>query len=400
MAHDPSKLSPTPAIDTRYSFGIEEEFFLSSLTTRTTIGAMPRDFYAACERALPGVVERELLQSQIEIATPPCQEMGQARALLARYRAALGAVAAEHGLAPIAAGAHPAALWSRQKPTDAARYDRLMKDLQMLGARNMVCGLHVHVAIPDPSRRAAILTRLIPFLPLFLALSASSPFWQGRRTGLMAYRLAAYDELPRTGIPDAFGSDADYRRYVDILVAAGAIPDASYLWWAARLSEAHPTLELRVADACTRLDDSVGLAALFRALVRRLDRDDAINAGVDAVTRAIAVENKWRAQRYGVHGRFIDERRRAAVEVATVLDETIALVAEDAQALGCRAELERLRIIAAGDSSADRQLEIWRSARARKASRAAALAEVVDWLAQATLDARLPEAGRDPRLAA
>lgn len=393
-------MSKSKPFDTNYSFGIEEEFFISCLSMRNTLKNMPAGFFESCEKVLPGVVERELLQSQIEVATPPCQSMREARALLAGYRRTLGALAAERGLGLIAAGTHPAALWSRQRPTDAARYDRLMKDLQMLGARNMVCGLHVHVGLPDPSRRAGVLTRLIPFLPLFLALSASSPFWQGRRTGLMAYRLAAYDELPRTGLPDAFESDADYRRYVDILVAAGAIPDASYIWWATRVSKAHPTLELRIADACTRLDDAIALAALFRALVRRIDRDDSINAGLGAVTRAIAVENKWRAQRYGVHGRFIDETRRVAIDVPTVLDETIALVADDAAALGCRAEIERLRVIAAGDASADRQLAIWRQARARKASRAAALAEVVDWLARATIDARLPDAGADPRLAA
>jgi carboxylate-amine ligase len=180
------------------------------------------------------VVARELLQSQIEVATPPCQSMAQARALLAGYRRTLGSLAAERGLGLIAAGTHPAALWSRQKSTDAARYDRLMKDLQMLGARNMVCGLHVHVGLPDPSRRVSILTRMTPFLPLLLALSASSPFWQGRPTGLMAYRLAAYDELPRTGVPDAFESATEYERYIDILVAAGAIPDSSFVWWATR----------------------------------------------------------------------------------------------------------------------------------------------------------------------
>lgn len=387
-------------IDRNYSFGIEEEFFLSNLVTRNTVKTMPPQFFEACEEALPGVVERELLQSQIEVATPPCQTMDEARSLLAGYRRTLGALAAERGLALIAAGTHPNALWSRQKSTDAARYDRLMKDLQMLGARNMVCGLHVHVGLPDPSRRLSILTRLTPFMPLLLALSTSSPFWQGRRTGLMAYRLAAYDELPRTGIPDTFESHAEYERYIDILVAAGAIPDSSFVWWATRPSKAHPTLELRVADACTRLDDALAVAALFRALVRRHDRDEALGAGVGAVTRAIAVENKWRAQRYGVHGRFIDEKRRAAIDVATVLDETIALVAEDAEALGCCREIERLRPLAAGDTSADTQLRLYRDARDRKASRAGALIEVVDWLARATIDLRLPDAGPDPRMAA
>lgn len=388
------------AVDPNYPFGIEEEFFVSSMPGGNTVRRMPADFFAACEAALPGVVEPELLQSQIEVATPPCQSMAEARAALSRYRRTLGAVAADHGLAIIAAGTHPTALWSRQTSTDAARYDRLMKDLQMLGARNMVCGLHVHVGMPDPTRRIALMRRLTPYLPLLLALSTSSPFWQGRRTGLMGYRLAAYDELPRTGLPDAFESSDDYERYIDILAAAGAIPDSSYVWWAVRPSKAHPTLELRVADACTRLDDALAIAALFRALVRRLDRDEDAGEAGGAVTRAIAVENKWRAQRSGVHGRFVDEKRRAAVDVAVALEETIAFVAADAEALGCRAEIERLRAVAAGDTSADRQLAVYRAAREAGAPRRAALVEVVRWLSRATLDARLPDAGPPPRLAA
>ena len=367
-----------------YSIGIEEEYFVTSLETRNTTRAMSKDFMAECRAALGTVLDRELLQSQVEIATPVCETMAEARYALLAARNVLSGIARRHGLGIFAAGTHPTALWSRQRATDSARYDRLMHDLQMLGSRNMVCGMHVHVGVADPDRRVDLMVRLIPFMPLLLALSTSSPFWQGRRTGLMGYRLAAYDELPRTGLPELFKDNADYQRYVAAMTGGGAIGDESFIWWVVRPSLAHPTLELRVADSCTRVEDSLAIAALFRALVRCLDRDDAINAGMTAATRAVAVENKWRAQRYGIHGSFVDEARRSAITVGQALEETIALVRGDALALGCLAEVEGARQILKRGTSADRQLEIYRARRADGATRPQALAGVVDWLVEAT----------------
>jgi carboxylate-amine ligase len=244
----------------------------------------------------------------------------------------------------------------------------------------MVCGLHVHVGVPDADRRVSLMVRMIPFIPMLLALSTSSPFWQARRTGLMGYRLAAYDELPRTGLPDLFRSNEDYQRYIDTLVAAGAVTDASFVWWAVRPSLAHPTLELRVADSCTYAADAVAIAALFRVLVRRLDRDPTLNAGLTAASRAIAVENKWRAQRYGIHGTFVDEQRRCAVSVATALDDILDLVAEDAEALDCTAEVTHARAILTRGTSADRQLAIYHFGRTAKQPHGEALKGVIDWL--------------------
>lgn len=369
-----------------YSFGIEEEYFVTKLTSKNTCGSISPAFLEACMRngVLRDCVSPELLQSQIEIATPVLRGMGEALPLLEACRGALSEVGAGFDLGILAAGTHPNAVWTRQRATDSARYEKLMRDLQMLGARNMVCGLHVHVGVPDPDKRIDLMTRMIPFIPLLLALSTSSPFWQARRTGLMGYRLAAYDELPRTGMPELFSSNTDYQRYVDTMTAAGAIADASFVWWAVRPSLAHPTLELRVADSCTYAQDAVTIAALFRALVRRLDRDPALNAGLTAASRAIAVENKWRAQRYGIHGSFVDEHKRCAVSVADALEDAIALAAEDAAALDSLPQVEAARQILARGTSADRQLSIYRYARAGGGARAQALGKVVDWLTAVT----------------
>lgn len=371
-----------------YSFGIEEEFFISRLQTRNTFRKTPSAFIQDCRKddVLRDSVSPELLESQVEIATPVLRDMASALPQLQGYRTALSRIGARHGLGIVAAGTHPNALWARQRQTDALRYDKLMHDLQMLGARNMVCGLHVHVGVPDPERRVSLMVRMIPFIPLLLALSTSSPFWQARRTGLMGYRLAAYDELPRTGIPELFADNAAYDRYIATLTAAGAITDASFVWWAVRPSLAHPTLELRVADSCTFAEDAVTIAALFRALVRRLDRDPTLNAGLDATARAIAVENKWRAQRYGIHGSFVDASRGRAVSVSDALDDLLDLIRDDARALDCLPQAEAARQIFARGTSADRQLEIYRFARAQGGARPQSLCAVVDWLVKATCE--------------
>lgn len=334
---------------------------------------------------MPGVVHHEMLQSQVEVALPPSSDVADQRRYLLQSRAALGAIAASHGLLVHASGTHPLAVWSQQRLTDASRYGRLMHELQMLGARNMVCGMHVHVAMPDPDRRVDVMVRMLPFIPLLLALSTASPFWQSRRTGLMGYRLAAYDELPRTGIPELFASQADYQHYVDTLVAARAITDASYIWWAIRPSLKHPTLELRVADSCARAEDVLGIASLYRALVRHLDRNPQVNAGMTAASRAIIIENKWRAQRFGIHGSFVDEREGGLVSVADALEHAIALSNDDAWALGCTEEIAGLRRILREGTSADVQLALHSEAKSRGVSIAASLLPVVDWLASTTM---------------
>jgi carboxylate-amine ligase len=371
-------------MDASCRFGIEEEYFLSDAASRGIVRKVSRAFIAAAHEAFPDEVQREMLQSQIEVATPVCSSMAQARRALTTLRTGLAGLALEHDMLLLACGTHPSAAWSRQHATDASRYDALMRDLQMLGSRNQLCGLHVHVEVADEDERIRLMARIMPFLPLLLALSTSSPFWQGRRTGLMGYRLAAYGELPRTGLPDLFADPADYRAYVDTMVAAGAIKDASYLWWAIRPSDRHPTLELRIADSCTRLDDTLAIAALYRCLVRHLLLRPALNRDLTAASRAIAAENLWRAQRYGIHGGLVDEASRGMRSVPSLLEDLVARLAEDAQALDCAAELEACRAIAAQGTSADVQLAVYEEARARAGGPAAGLAAVIDWIASET----------------
>jgi carboxylate-amine ligase len=259
-----------------------------------------------------------------------------------------------------------------------------MDDLQMVGQRNMLCGLHVHVELPNPEDRVDIMYRLLPYLPLFVALATSSPFWRSHRTGLKGYRLAAYDELPRTGVPELFRRHEDYEAYINALVRAGVIEDSSYVWWAIRPSLRHPTLELRAPDCCTRVEDSIAIAALYRSLVRRLVRNPWLHWDLSPVARAIVVENKWRAQRYGVHGTFVDETGQA-VAVADMLEQVIVDVCREADALGCLAEVEHCRAIIGGGTSADAQLAVFAEAQGKSDSRGDALRAVTDWIADTTL---------------
>lgn len=366
-----------------YRFGIEEEFFLADSRSRGTPRARLRAFHAAV-RARVGDAEREQLQCQVEIASPPTDDPAEAQAHLGDLRRRLAGIGDERGILTFAAGTHPTARWRDQRPTDKARYHGLMADLRMLGRRNLVCGLHVHVEVPDPEERIGLMSRLLPFLPVLLALSTSSPFWQGQATGMAGYRMRAYAELPRTGVPELFSDEADYAHYVDVMTRAGAIADASYLWWHLRASVKYPTLELRVADSCTRLDDAVCIASLFRCLVRRVVRDRTLNAGMTAASRGFVMENLWRAECDGLRATLIDEARGCGVPMAACVEDLLAATAEDAEALGCAAACARARRIVAEGTSADRQIAVFAASRKSGAGERAALSAVVDHLAAET----------------
>jgi carboxylate-amine ligase len=370
-------------VDANYSFGIEEEYFLADATTRGTPRRTVKTFHAAIRTRVPSA-ERELLQSQVEVASPPATAFAEAREVLANLRASLAKVGREHGILVLASGTHPIARWSRQTHTEAERYEGLMRDLQLLGRRNVVCGMHVHVEVPRPEARVDMMNRLLPFMPTLLALSTSSPFWQGRATGLAGYRLSVFGEMPRTGLPDLFDDEADYLRYVEVMTRAGAIADASFLWWTLRPSVKYPTLELRVADACTRLDDTIAIAALYRCLVRLVDRRPELNRGLTGASRALAAENLWRAQRDGVRASLIDEVSGEVVPFAAHLDGVLALVAEEADTLGCAAELATASAIVAAGTSAECQTAVFAGARSRGLSEREALSLVVDWIAETT----------------
>lgn len=373
--------------DHPYTFGIEEEYFLVRRNGRR-LRHMPRAFFDACRHALGDRFGGEMLQTQVEVQTGVHGDATSAERELLELRRGVGSIAARHGLGILAAGTHPKALWRGQRSTDKPHYDRVMEELQMLGQRNLLCGLHVHVQPADPDARVPLMARLQPFLPLLLALSTSSPFWMSHDTGLMGYRQTAYQEIPRTGLPPLFADQQAYDRYVRRMTEAGAIRDASFLWWALRPSLAFPTLELRVTDACTDVQDALAIAQLFRCAVRLLDREPSVHAGLTAADQAVVAENLWRAQRYGFDAGLIDVERQHLVPTRDLLRDTVARLQEDIDALDCRPQIEHLFTILERGTSAHRQLECFRAQRALGASQADALQAVVDWLADASAGER------------
>jgi glutamate---cysteine ligase / carboxylate-amine ligase len=365
----------------QFKFGIEEEYFLSDANTFEVPAETPDELFETADFGVSGRIEREFLQAQIEVATEPQSGASAARAALLRLRQNAAAAAAEHGYVVLACGTHPLAHWRESVQSPKDRYSQVMDVLQMIGQRDMLCGMHVHVEFPDPRRRIDVMTRIIPYLPLFVALSASSPFWQGHATGLKAYRLAAYDELPRTGFPDLFRNEEDYWSYVHAMERSDAMPDASHLWWSIRPSLKYPTLELRAPDCCTRIDDTIALAALYRALAHYLYGHPEHNAEIDSVDRAIAVENKWRAQRYGVQGTFVS--RSGAVPVADMLGRIVDMIESDGDRLNCAEQFEHCRSIVLEGTSADAQLRIFTESEHEGAD--IALHKVIRWVRDATL---------------
>src|SRR4051812_47384071 len=295
-----------------------------------------------------------MLQAQLEVATNVHVDVRDACHELKFLRHEASKVASQFGLAIMASGTHPTASWRDSRLSPKARYQEMIEDLRVVGRRNMLCGMHVHVQLPDPAKRFAVMCAMVPYLPLFIALASSSPFWNGRATGLKGYRLAAYDELPRTGLPELFRTENEYRAYVEALTRSGVMPDESYIWWAMRPSMRHPTLELRAPDCCTRLEDAIAIASLYRALARYLFRRLGEAKPVTVLDRAMAVENKWRAQRYGVDCSFVTQS--GAVPLADFLCELVDDIADDAEHLGCRSQVEHCKAIARHGSSADRQL--------------------------------------------
>lgn len=369
-----------------FTIGIEEEYLLVDRVTRDLAADPPPELMEACQARLPDQVSPEFLRAQIEVGTRICDGIGAAREDLARLRACIAEEAAHHGLAPIAASTHPFARWGAQQRSRRERYDMLAGELQAVVRRLVICGMHVHVGIEDDDLRIDLMGQAAYFLPHLLALTGSSPFWQGEDTGLASYRIAVWNELPRTGLPEYFESFGEYRRYVDLLVAAGVIEDATKIWWDLRASWKFPTLEMRICDICTRLEDAVRVAALYVCLLRMLYRLRRGNQRWRRYARTLIGENRWRAQRYGVEGRLIDFGRGEAVPYAELVEELIELVAEDADALDCRREIESLREIVRAGTSAVQQRAVFEQAIAEGLGPPAAAARVVDWLIRETVE--------------
>jgi carboxylate-amine ligase len=374
-----------PIREPSFTIGVEEEYLLVDRRTRDLAADPPRELMEACEARLAGRVAPEFLRAQIEVGTGVCRNIAEVRADLAELRRTVAEVAAGFGLAPIAASTHPFARWASQRHTARERYEALARDLRAVVERLLICGMHVHVAIEDADLRVDLMNQVKYFLPHLLALSTSSPFWQGANTGLMSYRLTVFDALPRTGVPERFESYGEYQRLVSRFVEAGLIEDGTKIWWDVRPSARFPTLEMRMTDVCTRLEDTLTVAALYVCLLSMLWRLRAMNQRWRIYPVICIEENRWRAQRYGVGGTLFDFGKGELVAFADLLEELIALVAEDSAALGCAEEVAHARTILARGTSADRQIADYKRARTGEASHEEALKSVVDKLIEATL---------------
>ncbi|NQU62542.1 MAG: carboxylate-amine ligase [Rhodospirillales bacterium] len=367
-----------------FTIGIEEEYLLVDKETRDVAGDPPEALFEACQARIKGLVAHEFLKGQIEVNTEVCATVGDARKNLGELRSIVAEVAGQYGLAPIAASTHPFSRWQHQPHTDKERYNVIAHDLQTVVQRLMTCGMHVHVGIDDDELRIDLLNQISYFLPHLLAFSTSSPFWQGEDTGLKSYRLSVFDELPRTGLPNTFDSWPEYQRHVDALISAGLIEDASKLWWDVRPSARFATLEMRITDVCTRIDDAVAVSALFMCILRMLYRLKKNNQRWRQYASMLVEENRWRAQRYGLDQGLVDFGKGEIVPCTTLLDEILELVREDADALGCVKEVEHLRTIMETGTSAHRQLATYSLALSRGTERQDALVEVVDMLIEET----------------
>ncbi len=368
-----------------FTIGMEEEYLLVDRQTRDLVSDAPEAVMAECERRLKGRVMPEFLQSQIEVGTSKCADVKGAAAEICDLRKTVAEVAGEHGLAPIAASTHPFAAWDMQKHTDKERYNVLARDMQAVARRLLICGMHVHVGLDDDELRIDLMGQAAYFLPHLLALSTSSPFWRGELTGLKSYRLAVFDELPRTGLPETFDSWGEYARHLNIMIQAGLVEDATKLWWDVRPSARFPTLEMRIADVCTRAEDGFAIAAVYVCLLRMLYRLKRDNQRWRKYTNMLVQENRWRAQRYGMDEGLVDFGKGEIVPYKDLLEEIIELVRVDALALDCLDELKHAREIVRRGTSAHRQVQVYEEALEEGAEKSEALKAVVDFLIEETL---------------
>ena len=368
----------------KFTIGVEEEYLLVDRESRGLIIDPPASLMKECEERCGSQVTAELLRSQIEIVTKVGRNVQEAREDLTRLRKIIIEVANSHGLAPIAASTHPFSSWVDQKQTPKDRYEELTIEMQAAARRLLICGMHVHVGIDDDELRIDLMNQMSYFLPHLLALSCSSPFWEGHNTGLKSYRLTVFDALPRTGIPERFASFAEYQRHVKILIDAGLIEDSTRIWWDLRPSARFPTLETRVMDVCTRLDDTVALTALLVCILRMLYRLRSANQRWRIYTPMLIRENRWRAMRYSFDEGLIDLAKGEVVPFEVLLEELFDLVAEDAEALGCTEEIASLHNILARGTSAHRQLQRFELERSNGADEQTALIAVVDTLIEDT----------------
>lgn len=362
-----------------FTIGIEEEYLLVDRDS-LALAEAPEALMEACQNELQEQVSPEFLNCQIEIGTKVCANVSEARDDLKRLRSTVAKEAARFNLAPIAASCHPFSDWRNQKHTKKERYETLSADLAAVAQRMLICGMHVHVGIEEQDRRIDLMNQIRYFLPHLLALSCSSPFWQGQDTGLACYRLTIFDNLPRTGLPPRMESFGEFERAVQSLVDLGVIEDSSKIWWDLRPSSHYPTIESRICDVQPRLEHTLSLAAMTQALTRMLWRLAIKNQRWRIYDTFLIGENRWRAQRYGIREGLIDFGQGEVIPFEVLVEEMIALVEEDTAAFGSTTEMDGIREILKIGTSSQRQCNVFESAKTNGKDHEEALKDVVSHL--------------------
>ena len=343
----------------QFTLGIEEEFQIVDPQTRE-LRSRVSEILDEGKTLLGEQLKPEMIQSMIEVGTGICKDIKEARTDITNLRGIVAGLARKQGLEIVAAGTHPFSHWQDQKIFDNDRYNLIVEENQIIARSLLTFGLHVHVGIADPDRAIDIMNAVRYMLPHMLALSTSSPFWVGKQTGLRSYRSEVFTRMPRTGIPDHFESDSAFQRYVKLLIKTGCIDDAKKIYWDVRPHPFFPTLEFRICDIPTRVDDTIAIAALFQALVAKVDRLLDQNLTSRLHHKMLIEENKWRAVRYGLDGKMIDFGKGKEVSIRDLVRELLHFVDKVVDDLGSRKEIEHIHTILERGTSADEQLRVWR----------------------------------------
>jgi carboxylate-amine ligase len=341
-----------------FTLGIEEEFQIIDPETRE-LRSHIQEILADGKMILKEHVKPEMHQSVVELGTEICSDTACARHQVIELRSELATVAGQQGLRIASAGTHPFSHWMDQLITVDERYETIVKDMQQIARVNLIFGLHVHVGIPDREEAIDIMNQARYFLPHIYALSVNSPFWLGQNTGLKAYRQMIFERFPRTGIPDAFESLSEYDDYLKLLVSTNCIDNAKKIWWDIRLHPFFNTIEFRICDAQSRVEDTIALAALMQAVVVKLHKLRRQNVTFRSYPRRLIDENRWRASRYGLDGKFIDFGRKCEMDERELLHEMLEFIATEVDELGSQSEIAHIERIMAEGTGADRQLAVW-----------------------------------------
>ena len=342
----------------KYTLGIEEEFQIVDPQTRE-LRSHVSEILEEGKMLLGEQVKPEMIQSMIEVGTGVCHNIQEARIEITKLRSILAHLARKNNLAIVAASTHPISHWEDQKIFEDRRYELLVEEIQMVARSLLIFGLHVHVGVADRERSIHIMNAARYFLPHVLALSTSSPFWLGYNTGLKSYRSEVFKKFPRTDIPDHFDSFSSFERYVNLLVKTGCIDNGKKIYWDVRPHPFFPTLEFRICDIPTRVDDTVAITALFQAIVVKLDKLIDQNLGFRLYRRMLIQENKWRAVRWGLDGKLIDFGKQKEVPVRDLIRELLGFVDDVLDELGSRKEIEHIHTILERGTSADEQLQVY-----------------------------------------